>query len=106
MYLMMTSVYPSDKDKELVEKYIEILGKYPPDDNLYTEVVPLAVKRTEKGVKTINVVEVKPGKLEETLIRYTTAMVICNDIEGFEYTIDAYLTAGEAMSTIGMSVPG
>ena len=105
MYTIITSSYPSDKAKEVAEKYMEVLGKYPPNTSLTTEIIPAAVKRTEKGIKVITVAEVKPGKIEEALLYGENGMAMFNDIQGYEYSLDVYLTAEEALATLGMSMP-
>ena len=105
-YIINTSVYPSDKAKEVAERYIEVIGKYPPDENTGTPVVPVAAKTTNQGLKVMTITEVKTGKLEDALNRAVNAMAMFNDIEGFEYTIDIYMTLSEGMATLGMSMPG
>ena len=104
-YLITTSIYPTDKATEVAEKYMEMLAKYPPDENLANEIVPAAVKTTHDGVKVIGILEVKQGKLEEALNRTVNQMVVFLNVVGFEYSIDVYLTVEEALATIGMSVP-
>ena len=105
MYIIYSVVYPSHKAKEVAEKYIEMVAKYPTDENLTTEIIPAAVKRTEKGIKVITVAEVKPGKIEEALLYGENGMAMFNDIQGYEYSLDVYLTAEEALATLGMSMP-
>ena len=104
-YLMTTSIYPTDKAKQVGEKYMEMLAKYPPDENLTKELVPAAVKTTHDGVKVMLIAETKEGKLEEAYNRTANQMVVFIDIVGFEYTIDVYMKVEEALATIGMSVP-
>ena len=105
MYIITTSFYPSDKAMEVAKKYLEYLKKYPPDQTLGSELVPAAVKTTEKGIKVLNIVEVKKGKLEESLNRAANEMAMFLSIVGFEYSIDVHLSVTEAMATIGMSLP-
>ena len=35
-YLIVTSLYPSDKATEVAKKYLEAISKYPPNENLAT----------------------------------------------------------------------
>jgi hypothetical protein len=49
---------------------------------------------------------VKPGKLEEALIYLANANAMFNDIQGFEYSLDVYLSIEEGLATLGMSMPG
>jgi hypothetical protein len=104
-YLITTSLYPSDKGPQVAEKYLEALKKYPPDENLGTDVVPAAVKATHQGIRVIGITEVKEGKLQEALNLTVNMMVMFQSIEGFEYTIDTYLKVEEALHLIGMSLP-
>ncbi len=102
-YIMTTSVYPSEKANEVAEKYLEAIQKFPPDENLGTEIIPAAVKSTEKGIRVIGVIEVKEGKLEEALSRNIKFMSSFMGIQGHAYTTDINLTIGEALSVIGVS---
>ena len=104
-YLISTSVYPSDKATEVAEKYLEAIQKYPPDENLGTPVVPVAAKATKQGLKVIAITEVKAGKLEEVIDRSVNALTMFNDIVGFEYTLDVYMTLAEGLGSLGMSMP-
>jgi hypothetical protein len=104
-YLVTTSLYPSDKAPEVAKRYLEALTKYPPDENLGTELVPAAVKGTHQGIDVIGISEVKKGKLEEAYLRTVNMMAMFHTIPGFEYTIETYLKVEEALAVIGMSIP-
>jgi hypothetical protein len=104
-YLVTASLYPSDKAQEVAKKYLEALTKYPPDENLATELVPVAVKGTHRGIEGIGIVEVKKGKLEEAYLRAVKMMAMFHNIPGFKYRVETYLKVEEAMAVIGMSTP-
>jgi len=104
-YIITTSLYPSDKTSEVAERYLEAITKYPPDENLATEVVPAAVKSTHEGISVMIIAEVKEGKLEEALTRTINMMVMFQSIPGFEYTSNIHYKVEEAMALIGMSMP-
>ena len=104
-YLIMTSLYPSEKAPEVGARYLEALAKYPPDESLTTQVVPAAVITTHHGIKVIGISDVKDGKLEEALRRTGDIMVMFHSIAGFEYTVEVYSKVEEAMSSIGMDMP-
>ena len=104
-YLIIKSMYPSDKAGEVAEQYLAALKKYPIDDNLMTELVPAAVKSTHQGVKIIGISEVKEGKLEEAYTNRVKFMVLFQSIQGFEYSIDVNLTVVEALGVLGISPP-
>jgi len=101
-YIFITSVYPSDKVNEVAKRYLEAITKYPPDDSLGTQLVPAAVITTLQGIKTIGIIEVKKGKLEDAGTRVANMMAMFFSIPGFEYTIERYATLEEAMKAIGM----
>jgi len=104
-YLVTNSLYPSEKADEVGKIYLEALTKYPPDENLATEVVPSAIKTTHEGIKSIAISEVKKGKLEEAITYALKFMAMFLSVEGFEFTMDHYLTIEEGLAVIGMSVP-
>ena len=101
-YIFTTSMYPSDKAPEVAKKYLEAITKYPPDGSLGTQIVPAAVKSTLQGIKTIGIIEVKKGKLEDAITMTENMMAMFFSIQGFEYTIDNYATVEEALKVIGM----
>ena len=68
-------------------------------------VIPLAVKTSKKGVEVIGISEVKPGKLQELIDRTFRALIEFNSIDGFEYSVEVYSTAAEALGRYGQSVP-
>lgn len=104
-YIITTSLYPSHKAPEVAERYLEAIAKYPPDENLTTEVVPAAVKSIHEGIRVIGIAEVKEGKLEKALARSVNMMVMFQSIEGFEYTTEIHYKVEEALALIGMSLP-
>lgn len=103
-YLIVTSLYPSDKLTEVVNKYFEAMGKYPPDEKLATRLVS-AVRTTLRGIQNIAVSKVKKGKLEEAISYAGSMMAMFNNIQGFECKIDTFLTVEEALGIIGMNPP-
>jgi hypothetical protein len=104
-YLIMTSRYPSDKVPATAERYLEILAKYPHDESLSEEIVPVAVKSTHKGIKSFSISDVKEGKLDAAYKRAVNSMAMFQSVEGFEYTIEVYSKVDEAMAAIGMEMP-
>jgi len=105
-YIIVTSLYPSDKTTEVAERYLEAISKYPPNENLATQLVPAAVKGTHQGLQVLAIEEIKKGKLEEAYIYFVSMMAMFHSIQGFEYKIDIYLKVEEALGVIGMSLPG
>ena len=104
-YLITTSMYPSDKTPEVVKMYLEAIKKFPPDEKLFTLVIPGAVKATHQGIHNIIIAEVKKGKMEEAYMYCASMMAMFQNIQGYEYRIDPYVTIEEAFRTVGMSPP-
>ena len=67
--------------------------------------MPAAVKLTLEGNKSIGIMEVKEGKLEEAFTRMSRFMSVFRSIEGFKTSIDIYYTVAEAMANAGTSMP-
>ena len=104
-YLITTSLYPSEIAPKVGERYLEALAKYPPDDDVGTEIVPAAVKSSHKGIRVLSVSEIKEGKLDAAYTRATNMMVMFQNIPGFVYTVKVHLKVEEAMAAIGMDMP-
>ena len=102
--IVLKSKYPSHKVDEVVKVYFEVTQKYPPDATLATA-GPLAIKQTAKGIKAITIWEVEPGKFEAAYNRTAEAMAMFRNIEGYEYSIEAYSTAAESLASIGIELP-
>jgi hypothetical protein len=102
-YLITTSLYPPHKANEVAEKYLEAIQKYPPDENLGINLIPAAVKSTEKGIRVMGVVEVKEGKLEEAISRNSNFMQSFMSIQGYTYRTDTNYTINEALGILGIS---
>jgi hypothetical protein len=106
-YLITFTKWPSDKTPEVVKKAIESNKKFADDESLGEDLIPgNAIKSTNEGAKTITVLKVSKGKLEEA---YQQAQAVGNffamAIEGFEYTIEVWSTVEEAYSSIGQKPP-
>ena len=106
-YMVITNWYPSYKLPEVLKVYPEMLKKYPP--NVLAELgeyrVEMAGTATEKGLKSMNVFEVKEGKLEEALKTARGALAMFRSIEGYVYTIEVWTTITEGFESIGMQAP-
>jgi hypothetical protein len=102
MYIITTCLYPSDKAKEVAKMYLKAMTKYPDDASLATPTVPAAVHATLQGISVMIIYEPKKGKFEDAYALAVNRMVMCHDIQGFEYTFKVHYTLEEAMKTIGM----
>jgi len=102
MYIVITSLYPNDKSKDVAKIYLKCLEKYPLDNNVAIPVVPVAIRATREGIRTMVISEVKKGKLDEAMAIVTNRLVMFHDIPGYRYSIKPFLTLEEGMKVIGM----
>ncbi len=103
--IVTTSNVPYGKEKELAEKYLEVLKKYPLDRSLEKPLLRLGAKATEKGIEVISITEAKEGKYEELIKRITNMNLAYSDVPGYYYKIETYLSGAEALPMIGLSMP-
>ena len=105
VYIVTIAKYPSHLGATVGKRYLEMLQKFPPDPSLGEGIVPAAVKRTEYGLQTISLTEVAKGKLDEALERAHNQLAMFNDLEDVEMSLEVYMTASEALATVGMKLP-
>ena len=101
-YIIARSWYAPSKADEVGKKYLEVLKKYPPDESLAKDVVPVAVSSAKDGIETLMIAEVERAKLGDALNRAVNMMAEFRNIEGFNYEIKAWSTAQEALERIGL----
>ncbi|GAG88101.1 unnamed protein product, partial [marine sediment metagenome] len=99
-YVVIKTWFPSNKANEVAKIYIEERKKYPFDRSLGKEVVT-AVSSDESGIITMGVIDVKEGKLEETLARDNNILVMYLNIEGYKHKVEVWSTAVEALTLLG-----
>ncbi len=104
-YIFVTGYYPTHIRDEVIKKWVEQRRKFPEDPSLAEVIIDVANKLTKKGAKVVIIYKAKEGKLDEALTYISKAMYIYQDIEGFEYEVEVYGTAAEAMEIIGMKMP-
>ena len=105
VYIVTHSKFASHIGPAAAKKFIEMFQKFPPDSSLGERIIPSAVKRTDSGIVTFAVTEVKEGKFQEAWTRIVNQLAMFNEIEGFEVALEVYSTASEALATIGMKIP-
>ena len=103
-YVVIKTWCPFNKANEVAKIYIEERKKYPFDRSLGKEVVT-AVSSDESGIITMGVIDVKEGKLEETLARDNNILVMYLNIEGYKHKVEVWSTAVEALTLLGMKAP-
>ena len=106
VYIVVHSSFPSHVAPAIGKRYLEILQRFPPDPSISETIIPSAVKRTDSGIKSFSVSEVKEGKFEEAWKRASDQLAMTNDIEGYEVSLEVYATTSEALATIGMKLSG
>ena len=104
--IMATAWWPPNpaKGAEMAKKAYEAAKKFPPDESLATFVVQ-GFMGDNIGTKSINIWNVKEGKLEAALNRINEALRFYAEVEGFTSKIDIMLTVEEAWATVGMKPP-
>ena len=103
-YVLIKSWFPPRKAEEVAKGVMEELKNNPLDRSLGKSLVT-ALKSNENGIASIEIIEVKEGKLEENLSHYSNALLMYQKIEGFRYTIEVWSTIVEAMGMFGMKLP-
>jgi hypothetical protein len=103
-YVLIKTWFPPHKSEEVANVYLEELKKYPPDRSLGKSLAT-AIRANENGIMSIEIFDVKEGKLEESINHYQNVQVMYHKIEGFKYEIEVWRTAVEAMALLGMKPP-
>ena len=98
VYIITKLWYPSHKTDEVQERYVEVLQKFPPDNSITEQVVPIAGRATKEGLEVMGVSLVKEGKFDEALTRIGGAMSMFSNIEGCEFSITVWATLQETQA--------
>jgi len=97
-YIITRSKYPANKANEVLKKYLEVIEKYPPDDSLGEQVVPVASNISFDGLESIAVTKVEIPMLGEAMERVKNSLIEYRDIEGFYADISIWSTTEEAIA--------
>ena len=100
-YIITRCWYPPNKLDEVVKKYLKVMEKYPPDDSLGKQIVPVATTTSKDGLESLSVTEVEKQKVGDALDREKTAFIEFRNIEGFKYEIKTWTTVEEGLSRMG-----
>lgn len=98
VYIVVKSFFPTHQNEAVSARNIEMMTKFPPDNSIAEAVVPLAARATKEGLEAMGINLVKEGKFDEALIRIGRAMAMFNDIEGFEYSLEVWVTLPEVQA--------
>ena len=104
-YIVTTVNYPSDKNNEVIKVFFDALQKHPPNPKFGEIVVQASPKRTLKGIKGMNIIKVKQGKLEDALALAEKQAAMFLDVQGYESEIEVWNTMEEALGNLGIEPP-
>ena len=102
-YIIGRSWYQPNKADETVKKYLEVMEKYPFDESLGKQIVPVATTVTKDGLSSLTVAEVEQHKVGDALEWAKRFMIEFRNIEGFNYEVKTWSTAEEGLARIGIS---
>ena len=102
-YIVTQCWYPATKADEMTEKYLEVLKKYPFDESVGTQIVPVAVSVNISGYESLSIVETDISNTGEALEYAKRFMIEFRNIEGLNYEIKAWSTAAEGLARMGVT---
>lgn len=106
-YVFVTSRFPPHTAERLAKIYVETLKELRSQlRDAGKEIIPNAVKATNKGIEVIGVWDIKEGKLEEFLAIEQKFLTNYHDVEGYRYQMDVRFKITEALDMIGIKMPG
>ena len=97
--------YPAKIATLVGQKYIEVTQKYPLDESLGKMVLAPIFRATKDGIHFMSVYECKDDKVKHMMMALGKAMMMYTGIEGYHYSMDAYIDATEGFSILGMKGP-
>ena len=101
-YIICRTWYPPNKTDETVKKYLEVLEKFPFDESLGKQIVPVATTVSKDGMQSITVVEVEKQKVGDALEWAKRFMIEFRNIEGYNYEVKTWSTAEEGLARMGV----
>ncbi len=102
--VITTLAYPSHKLNEVWKRYLQVREKFTFDESL-GELIAQPVKLTTDGIRFLNIVTVKEGKLEEVLKILQKDHLQYIDIEGYEFSFEVWNTFEEGLGIAGLEIP-
>ena len=102
-YIIGRSWYPPSKADEAVKKYLEVMEKYPFDESLGKQIVPIATTVDKDSQSSLTVIEVEQQKVGDALEWALRFMIEFRNIEGFTYEVKTWATAEEGLARMGVS---
>lgn len=106
VYIISEHWWPPGKSEEIGKLYLKAMQKFPDDRSIAKPVIQSAVWPVKKGMHSITVSSVQPGKVKEAMdLSSNRLLLIANDIEGFRYSINVAYDLVEAMPFVGLTAP-
>ena len=102
--ILIKTWFPPHKAEETAKVYMEELKTHRPDRALGKSLATV-IKSDKNGIVSLEIFEVKEGKLEDALTHYHDVQIMYHNIEGFRYEIEVWRTTVEAMALLGMKPP-
>ncbi|MFQ5832969.1 MAG: hypothetical protein ACE5H4_09725 [Candidatus Thorarchaeota archaeon] len=99
--------YPSHMANKVIERLLEARKKnlFPDDESIQENLVLSAGKFSEDGIRNMSVTLVKEGKLEEALNSVYKEVAYYSEIEGFEASVEVWVTFQEGLQALGIELP-
>ena len=89
-YIITRCWYPPKKLDEVVKKYLEVLEKYPLDESLGKQIVPVTTTTSNCGYESLSVMEVEKQKVGDALDRQQTSFMEFRNIEENRYQLSVF----------------
>ena len=96
VHIEITSWFPSSKNQEVTNKYIEVLQ----DPGMPSSVKSFKIfsKATKGGTRTIAYLEIEPGKMEEAYTDMAPILETFSEIEGYSFEYGIALSQEEVLA--------
>ena len=104
-YIVVSAKYPSHIGVKVGKRYLEALQKFPLGQGPGKVVVQVAARSTNEGVRVFSVTQVTDEEFLEAWNRISNMMALFLEVEGFEYTIDIWAEASDALELVGLKLP-
>lgn len=105
VYMITEHWWPPGKSEEIGKIYLEVMQKFPDDRSIAKPIIQSAVWPVKKGMHSITVSSVQPGKVKEAMDLSSNRLLMLAAVEGFQYQINVAYDLVEAMPFVGLKAP-